>query len=586
MIRWKFVAFRLLVVVAFLLLVRYTAAPIAHYMIVRSLEASVGAKVEIASTEVGLFPPRINVTGLAIADPRKEMRNAVEVETVLLQIDGSALLRRRYEVSTAKLSGIRIGGHRTTSGRLEVVEPEVTEEDQGPSMISQLFDQYTGDLEASAKDFRDNLATVNEAKRLRGYWSQEYDSLRNLSKQIETDIRTIRDSAKSIDNPLRDLPALQETLQKAEQVKVQLVSMRQRLDALPSRIRGDMASLQNAKRIDQQKVAEMLPIDLSDSGANLGPELLGELVRSQVQQVREYFESGKSIAEVTVASPNFDRARGQTIELGNHKGPNWLVRQCQVDGYLSVDSDEYKLKGVIENITTDKVAQEGPLHARLRLEGPQVVRIDFQRFYATKEGTNAPPRDHLKIHWPELDLPAKKVGSSKQVALSVDGGKLQMWVELDVQGENVTGRLVSQQTKTHVDLIAKPELERHVIVQSLRRSLADIHTVDVDARFVGTWRKLDMDISTNLTNQLSQGVRQAAYETVAAARTRLAEEVEQQYQRQLQELEQWLSTQQGEARQLLAQADEVVEKFSKQAVAQLGSPDAYLGKLRSSFNRK
>ena len=60
MIRWRFVLTRLLIVVAFLALLRWGMGPVAQYVTVRSLETATGSKVDIKDTQVGLFPPSIH----------------------------------------------------------------------------------------------------------------------------------------------------------------------------------------------------------------------------------------------------------------------------------------------------------------------------------------------------------------------------------------------------------------------------------------------------------------------------------------------------------------------------------------------
>ena len=69
MIRWRFVLTRLIVVVAVLALLSLGLGPVASYVTVRGLESATGAKVEIAKTRVGLFPPRIQYVDFAVADP-------------------------------------------------------------------------------------------------------------------------------------------------------------------------------------------------------------------------------------------------------------------------------------------------------------------------------------------------------------------------------------------------------------------------------------------------------------------------------------------------------------------------------------
>ena len=585
MIRWRFISIRLLVVVLVLLLLRWSASPIAEWFIVYTLQNATGAKVEIAATDVGLFPPRIRLTKLVLADPGKEMRNAFEAEDVLLTIDGDALLRRRYEISDGRITGIRIGGDRETSGALDLApepEPETTDE---PSAISQWCQQLAGDAEENIEAFGESLATVRTSKEIRDQWEARYESLRQQAQTLEDNVRVLKSNARSIDNPLRDLPALQETLRRAEEIKKELLSISQQLDAMPAQVRSDMVALEEAREQDRQRIRSYLPASEAGQETQLGPELLASLVRDQIQQVRDYLQSGQAIADATVASPKMERIRGEDVLLGGSPAPAWLVRRCELSGYMEVNSEEYQLVGVLENFTTDHLNQDGPLHARMRLDGPRVVRIDYQRDYSPTLQGGQPPRDHLKIHWPNLPLPSRKVGKASEAALVIDGGQLQLWVDIETQGDKIEGRLVSRQEQTSLGLTTKDSLAKNVFVQSLNRSLAAVDHVDVDATFKGTWREMDLQIATSLTDQLKDGMTSAINESLAATQQKLANRVDEEYRKQSLELERWLGSQQTAARELLAKADEAVTSMSKKLVAELGAPDAYLGRLRGGLKK-
>ena len=71
MIRWRYILTRIVVVVAVVVLLRYTLAPIARYMTVRSLESHTGAQVEMVGAKIGLFPPSVRYEGVRIVEPRQ-----------------------------------------------------------------------------------------------------------------------------------------------------------------------------------------------------------------------------------------------------------------------------------------------------------------------------------------------------------------------------------------------------------------------------------------------------------------------------------------------------------------------------------
>ncbi|RPH79619.1 MAG: TIGR03545 family protein, partial [Planctomycetaceae bacterium] len=117
MIRWSYVLPRLVAMVAILLFVTYGLSPLAHRITVATLQSLTGARVDLEHVEVGLFPPRLLYHQLALANPSgdKAMSNIASAEKVELQIDGGELLRRRYVVSEARITGLRFDSDRLTA---------------------------------------------------------------------------------------------------------------------------------------------------------------------------------------------------------------------------------------------------------------------------------------------------------------------------------------------------------------------------------------------------------------------------------------------------------------------------------------
>ena len=134
-----------------------------------------------------------------------------------------------------------------------------------------------------------------------------------------------------IQNPLRDLPELQRTLARARNARSELGSVHRAIDSLPNRLQADLVRLDQAKQIDLAKVDQYVPGDLASSG-DLGVEMLGDAVRDQIQQIRSYLDSGRTLANYTVVAPESVRIRGVDHDLNPQPSPGLLVRRCEVNG--------------------------------------------------------------------------------------------------------------------------------------------------------------------------------------------------------------------------------------------------------------
>ncbi|QEG40213.1 TIGR03545 family protein [Roseimaritima ulvae] len=582
MIRWRFVIKRLLLVVAILALLRWSLGPLVQFASVWTLEKSVGARVDIAQTRVGFFPPRLQYVDVQIGDARegKQNVNAFAADSIDLSLDGNALLHRRFVASDGRISGIRIGGQRATSGHLEQ-PPEPESPSDGPSLIGQLLGGLGDDAVEGLQSVGNSLETVKRSDEIRRRWKQQYADLEDRAKALEAEVRMIRDEAKGIDNPLRDLPRLQATIARAEAVRQELISIRQTLDALPAQVQADWVALDEAKRIDVQRVREFIPASV-EQPERLGPELLKQIVQAQIQGVRDYMDSARELADWTVASPQgAERPRGDDIRLVKTDPlPSVLVQRCQLDGLMSVNGDSYTIAGILENLTPQTERLDDPFRARLRLEGPRTVRVDFKRHYDDQGGK---PRDVLIAHWPDLQLDRTQLGKPSEAQLQIDGGNLDLYVQIEAVGTQMRGQLVSRQTDTQVRLQTADKYAQLAAIESLQNSLAAIEHVEVQANFAGTWSDLDLSLATNLTDALSHGLSNAMAAQVAASRQQLESKIEAEHREQMRTLQTWLGEQHAEARDVLAQADSQIDTLKAKLASELPAASTYLGKLGSTL---
>ncbi len=581
MIRWRFLLTRLIIAVAILMILTLGLGPVASYVTVAGLQVSTGARAEIGSTTVRLFPPSLRFTDVHVADPRdgKELRDAFMADSIDLSIDGDALLRRRWVIREGKISGLQIGSQREASGHFDV-EPEVADDSAGPSMIGQMLSQATAGLADRATEIGDNLETVKTGDEIRRRWKTQYEVLVKQARDLEKRVKKIRDTAKGIDNPLRDWPELERTLAEARTAREELLQIREAMDKMPGQFRGDLVKLEEARQADLAKVDAYVPGDLSES-KNFGVDLISAQIHRNLTQLRGYLDNGRTLANYTVVAPDSQRVRGENFDfLGTRRRPEMLIEQCQVDGLMRADGKTYSLTGLIENMTPQPEYLAEPTRARLLLEGPETVKVDYIR--DRRQGTL---NDRLTLHWPQMRADPMRLGDGKNVAVAVNGGQREVWVQLDSQGDQVQGRLVSKQMGVNMHLDVDGKAANSAAVISMNQSLASVKSIEVDAAFHGDWKKLDLELKTNLGDVFGDAVEDAIAKQLEDSKVKLAAKIDNAHREQMLQLREWMSKQQTEAQSMLASADRSIEEMSQKVIADVGYADSYLGKLGTAFGK-
>ncbi len=579
MIRWSYVLPRLVIVIAAIVGLRYALSPVIRYVAVQSIQAATGAKVDLATVEVGFFPPRLYSTEVQVANPKhnKGLRNLASAQTVELSIDGDALLRRRYVVSTARIKGLEIDSDRLTSGHFE---PEEQVESEEPSQAMQWLNDLFNSATDAAKQQLDTLAESSETLRrgdqIRRRWKSEYSMLASRAAEIEVAIKEVQQKAKGIDNPLRDWPQIDATLSQAKDIQQELLLVRKTLAEMPAQFQADLVTMERAKQADLQRVRDALPFDPM-AGDELGPGLLLQVVKSQIDQLRGYLDTGREISHWTVVKPKVQRHRGEQIQLVTQQ-PSMLIRHCELSGLLRSGGKPYELTGILENLTPQAKLRQEPLRARLRLQGEETVRLEY-----VCDDSAEISHELLTLHWPEIKAPTIRLGSADNVKLSVRDGRLELWIQLDTRGEQMSGRVVSRRAGTRFELQGAEKVTRTPMFSTLHTALADINQIEIDARFQGTWSDWDIQLGTNLTGILNTAVREAATRQLAETREKLEAEVNRIHQRELAELQDWLVSQQAKSNELLSQADNAVQEVSRKVLSETGKADAYIGRLRGNL---
>jgi len=119
MIRWWGLAafFGLILILA---LAWYFLAPVIIKNSIENLGSeALGAKVEIESVDLTLFPVSVSIKQLAAANPQQPMENIFESEQIEFAVDTESLLWKKVVIDKLVLTGVKTATARETSGEIE-----------------------------------------------------------------------------------------------------------------------------------------------------------------------------------------------------------------------------------------------------------------------------------------------------------------------------------------------------------------------------------------------------------------------------------------------------------------------------------
>ena len=191
--------------------------------------------------------------------------------------------------------------------------------------------------------------------------------------------------------------------------------------------------------------------------------------------------------------------------------------------------------------------------------------------------------DMLTLHWPQTDAKPLQLGRGQKAGISIEGGRRELWVQVQSRGDQLQGRMVSKRTGVAMNLTLDPRYAETAAAKSLESSLAGVDQIEIDANFAGTWSDIDLNLNSNLGQIFRRATQEAIDGQIRASREQLAARMQQVHLEQSLALRDWLGAQQSEARSLLVSADRSIEEMSQKVLDEVGDADAYLGKLRSAI---
>ena len=376
MIRWKYVAPRLLMLVAVAVGIWLGTDSVLRWSLSRSLQAVVGAKVDIGNLQTDLLHGSIHVDKVCVADRDKEFKNLVELERVLLDVEMYAGLRRKLVIRDGRMEGLRFDTKRDESGRLPNV-PDTDDRESNPSGSSfgkagaLAQDWMSNQVDGLENQLERDLQTVQLGRELADRWPATYRDMEQQATKIEQQGKQLREQIKIVKgDPLKHLDQVQPLMASVEQLRRDIVTTRDQLSQLQRQMREDQQALKNAKKHDEQYVRERLHLKELD-GRSLSEYLLGPIWSERMELAMHWLKRSRDAVPAPAVQHTAQPAsRGVSVIFpGFSASPDVLIRQLQLSGEGSVDENPFRFDGVIRDLTHQPRRHSEPTTIELQAEG-------------------------------------------------------------------------------------------------------------------------------------------------------------------------------------------------------------------------
>lgn len=370
-IRWKgFAAF--IIFTAVLAVIWFVAVDwVAKKAIETAGTKAVGAKVDVAKTDVTLFPAGIGIWGMAITDPDRPMTNSVEFTYLHAALQLPALIQRKVIIDDLRVEGLRLNTPRKSSGAIDQPKTEAASSGDAsnsqPGWIADLCG--TGNLpliSAPSVDeilAREPLQSIEQIQALESkiesaatQWQKKLKTLpdQKTLSEYEARAKAIKGSAKGLGDLLgsaAETQALAKDLQKdLEQIEKARKSFKAEYKSLEKAVGG----LSNLPSAELKRLMAKYSLT-ADGAANWSRLLFGHNICGWWQKAYHWYQRFAPYLSRLPAGNDEPQTRRPLRTKGldilfqeKNPVPDLLIRQVHLDAQLK----EGKFTGQIDNITS------------------------------------------------------------------------------------------------------------------------------------------------------------------------------------------------------------------------------------------
>jgi uncharacterized protein (TIGR03545 family) len=516
-----------------------------------------GAEVNVASVRTSFLKGSFDLNGLQVTDKELPAQNILAIENVHFQYMWDALLRMKFVVDDASINQILINSKRAKPGF--VLPPEPAKPSKLDQMQKEVVDQVKtkyaqnmlGDLIAllEGADPKDQLEKIREElkseKRVKEMitdvqtkqqvWEGEVKRLGDTTKlkKIETQFNEIKgeknvlkqvQGAKELNDLLKDVQKQAKEIQTAGK---KLESEVKAVAAYPAEVQNlvkeDIASLKNRFKIPE--------LDVKDMAMALFAKELGEYVtkaRKYQALAKQYLPEKKEREEV-LPPP---REVGKTYEFPITKSyPLFWLKRAAISSKGTPGSYSGNITGELTNVTTSPKWVKKAIVLDLKGDFPTSEMYGVQAKVTADFTTNTPSQG-LDLKVGRFLVPGRMFSESEKLKFGLTKAQASSQLTARLQDGSVEMNWNSVITQPAWLVEAKSNLAQELLTGIVQ----GIPTITIDGSVTGPWKALNMNLRSNLGDELANGMKAQVSKKISEAEAKLTALVDEKIKKPQAEL--------------------------------------------------
>ncbi|MCF8026307.1 MAG: TIGR03545 family protein [Desulfobacteraceae bacterium] len=543
LIRWPgFIAF--VVIVALVAGVWFLAVDyFIKYAVQSAGTKAVGARVELASADLFLFPVGLELSGLQVTNPKKPMRNAVVADKIRINFHTGELIRGKKVIEEMSVTGVGFDKPRDTSGALPEKKSAAEKEASGAEKSGSRFKLPSLSMQSPGEILeKENLATVEAAKTLQ-------DDVASARRGFETRLENLPDKEtfEKHRQRLKELRSgdksggllgaagkVKEVREVKEDIQADLAALRQAKKDL-SRTRGDLqtrlSDLKQAPARDAARLAEKY--SLSPGGvANASALIFGPKYAGWVETGLEWYQRlAPYVSGMVQSRPQKEKqSRGEGINVEFASGrpvPEYWIKTARVS------MAEGGMSGHIRDISSDQPTLGQPL--RFAFSGSETAEsLNIKgRMDRTKPVS---PQDLAEFEILQYPLEGISLLDRPDLSIFMESARL----ETATGNIRIAGKELTADIRAGLDSAGfrvEPGKEDGFLAKIFADALGDVSSFDLAARVRGSLQQPEIELDSSIDSALSSALKKTIDRQQAELKSKLQQTISNQTRQQIQSVQ-------------------------------------------------
>lgn len=517
-----------------------------------------GAEVNIASLRTSFFRADLQISNIEVTDKNQPERNLIQVGSIRFKMIWDALLRAKVVVDEASILDIQALTKRKSPGYVVPPPPPSS----GPSVLERAEKQVLDQTKKRySKNFLSDVASVIGG-------TDAGDQLKNIQGNLKSDARIkqldaeLKAKKAAWDQRIKDLPQQKELKEYEARIKalkfdankpaefaksvseaekiIREVDQKVKLVQQTSKdVKGDLNTYNQAYKDLEKMVQDDLKdlqtrFKLPDVNAKeFSQQLFMSMIESKIVSLRKYIALAREYSPpLATKEQRLAKKQEQIVPPKRGDGktyrfpittsyPLFWLKHAAISSELGTSEFSGNIKGEIKDFSTSPEAVPRPAMILVKGDFPK------QNIYGLDATVTLDHRTEIAKDSVVATVAAFPVGQTKlsegsDVSLSIDQAKGSSFLQATL----VNQQLTVETKNSFGDLKYGLEAKNKIVKDILNDVLQGIPTITVNAGIKGSFDDFDVNINSNLGNELANGFKRVLQAKIDEAKAKLKKSID------------------------------------------------------------